>query len=162
MDDSAGNLCITFVERIDFNIDFLPYSNLIAAPGGACTCYAGAPCKGRAAPLQSRSPPDPAFSIRKLRPVKARVHVTLKPGILDPQGKAIQHALAALGFAGVEAVRQGKVIDLEIAERDPEAARVRLREMCEKLLANTVIENYTIELDAASDGSDAPVSEAPR
>ncbi len=90
--------------------------------------------------------------------MKARVHVTLKPGILDPQGKAIQHALAALGFADVEAVRQGKVIDLEIAERDPEAARARLREMCEKLLANTVIENYTIELD----GADAPSSETPR
>jgi phosphoribosylformylglycinamidine synthase len=84
--------------------------------------------------------------------VKARVHVTLKPGILDPQGKAIQHALAALGFAGVEEVRQGKVIDLEIAENDPAAAREHLRAMCEKLLANTVIENYTIKLN----GSDAP------
>ena len=148
-----GSLCITFVERIDFNIDFLPYSNLIAAPGGACTCYAGAPCKGRAAPLQSRSPPDPAFSIRKLRPVKARVHVTLKPGILDPQGKAIQHALAALGFAGVEAVRQGKVIELELAESDAATARESLREMCEKLLANTVIENYAIELDGGPEGT---------
>ncbi len=120
--------------------------------------YAGVPCKGRAAPLESRSPPDPAFSIRKLRPVKARVHVILKPGILDPQGKAIQHALAALGFAGVEAVRQGKVIELELTESDAATARESLREMCEKLLANTVIENYTIELD----GVDAPSSEAPR
>ncbi len=85
--------------------------------------------------------------------MKARVHVTLKPGILDPQGKAIQHALGALGFGGVEAVRQGKVIDLEIAESDPAAARERLRAMCEKLLANTVIENYTIELDGALDGA---------
>ena len=126
------------------------------AKGARLWHHAGAPCKGRAAPLQSRSPPDPAFSIRKLRPVKARVHVTLKPGILDPQGKAIQHALAALGFAGVEAVRQGKVIELELAESDAATARESLREMCEKLLANTVIENYTIELDAASDGSDAP------
>ncbi len=85
--------------------------------------------------------------------MKARVHVTLKPGILDPQGKAIQHALAALGFAGVEAVRQGKVIELELAESDAATARESLREMCEKLLANTVIENYTIELDGASDGA---------
>ncbi len=131
-------------------------------PGARPSRDSGPPCKGRTAPLQSRSPPDPAFSIRKLRPVKARVHVTLKPGILDPQGKAIQHALAALGFAGVEAVRQGKVIELELAESDAATARESLREMCEKLLANTVIENYTIELDAASDGSDAPVSEAPR
>ena len=90
--------------------------------------------------------------------MKARVHVTLKPGILDPQGKAIQHALAALGFAGVEAVRQGKVIELELAESDAATARESLREMCEQLLANTVIENYTIELD----GADAPSSEALR
>ena len=130
-------------------------------PGARASRYSGAPCKARAASLKSRSPPDPAFSIRKLRPVKARVHVTLKPGILDPQGKAIQHALAALGFTGVEAVRQGKVIELELAESDAAQARARLRDMCEKLLANTVIENYTIELDGASDGADAPSSEAP-
>ncbi len=67
-------------------------------------------------------PPDPAPRFGILRPVKARVHVTLKPGILDPQGKAIQHALGALGFGAVGKVRQGKVIDLEIAETDPEAA----------------------------------------
>jgi len=79
--------------------------------------------------------------------VKARVHVTLKPGVLDPQGKAIQHALASLGFAGIDNVRQGKVIELDLAETDPERARRSLREMCEKLLANTVIENYAIELD---------------
>ncbi len=84
--------------------------------------------------------------------MKARVHVTLKPGILDPQGKAIQHALTSLGFTGVDAVRQGKVIDLKLAETDPDAARASLQAMCEKLLANTVIENYSIELD----GSDAP------
>ena len=107
------------------------------------------PCQARPPPLDLRSAPEPAVSIRKLRPVKARVHVTLKPGILDPQGKAIQQALAALGFAGVEAVRQGKVIELELAESDAETARESLREMCEKLLANTVIENYTIELDGA-------------
>jgi phosphoribosylformylglycinamidine synthase len=88
--------------------------------------------------------------------VKARVHVTLKPGILDPQGKAIQHALGALGFGAVDKVRQGKVIDLELAETNPEAARASLTEMCEKLLANTVIENYAIELDAGPERSTAP------
>jgi phosphoribosylformylglycinamidine synthase len=79
--------------------------------------------------------------------VKARVHVTLKPGVLDPQGKAIQHALSALGFAGVDGVRQGKVIELELTETDPARARDEVTAMCEKLLANTVIENYAIELD---------------
>jgi phosphoribosylformylglycinamidine synthase len=76
----------------------------------------------------------------------ARVYVTLRQGVLDPQGEAIRHALSAMGFAGVEAVRQGKVIDLELAETDPEVARSRVTEMCEKLLANTVIEDYRIEL----------------
>ena len=79
--------------------------------------------------------------------MKARVHVTLKPGVLDPQGKAIQHALASLGFAGIDSVRQGKVIELDLAETDPDKARQSLRDMCDKLLANTVIENYAIELD---------------
>ena len=79
--------------------------------------------------------------------MRARVHVTLKPGILDPQGKAIQKALAGLGFGDVERVRQGKVIELELAEADPDEARARVRDMCEKLLANTVIENYDIELE---------------
>jgi phosphoribosylformylglycinamidine synthase subunit PurS len=79
--------------------------------------------------------------------VKARVHVTLKPGVLDPQGKAIHKALSGLGFAGVEQVRQGKVIEIELSESDPARARESLRDMCEKLLANTVIENYAIELD---------------
>ncbi len=79
--------------------------------------------------------------------MKARVHVTLKPGVLDPQGKAIHKALSGLGFAGVERVRQGKVIELELSESDPARARESLREMCEKLLAKTVIENYAIELD---------------
>ncbi len=78
--------------------------------------------------------------------MKAKVHVTLKPGVLDPQGKAIHHALGALGFAGVEAVRQGKVIELELAETDRARAEAALDEMCRKLLANTVIENYAIEL----------------
>jgi phosphoribosylformylglycinamidine synthase PurS subunit len=77
--------------------------------------------------------------------VKARVHVTLKPGVLDPQGKAIQKALTGLGFDGVESVRQGKVIELDLAETDPARAKERVQEMCEKLLANTVIENYAVE-----------------
>lgn len=78
--------------------------------------------------------------------MKARVEVTLKNGVLDPQGKAIQHALGALGFDGVDGVRQGKLIELDLTETDPEKARVALQEMCEKLLANTVIENYSIEV----------------
>ncbi|WP_375596629.1 phosphoribosylformylglycinamidine synthase subunit PurS [Algihabitans albus] len=80
--------------------------------------------------------------------MKARVHVTLKPGVLDPQGKAIEHALDTLGFSGVEEARQGKLIELDLAESDPERARAQVEEMCRKLLANTVIENYAIELEA--------------
>ena len=79
--------------------------------------------------------------------MKARVHITLKNGVLDPQGKAIEHALGGLGFAGIEDVRQGKYIELELAETDADAARTSLEAMCEKLLANTVIENYEIDLD---------------
>ena len=78
--------------------------------------------------------------------MKARVDITLKTGVLDPQGKAIQHALGSLGFGGVEGVRQGKVIELELAETDPAKAEAALKDMCEKLLANTVIENYSIEV----------------
>jgi phosphoribosylformylglycinamidine synthase len=78
--------------------------------------------------------------------VKARVTVTLKTGILDPQGKAIEGALASLGFAGVEGVRQGKVFDIELAETDPEKARAALKQMCEALLANLVIEDYAIDV----------------
>jgi phosphoribosylformylglycinamidine synthase PurS subunit len=80
--------------------------------------------------------------------MKARVFVTLKNGVLDPQGKAIGHALNNLGFDSVGEVRQGKVIDLELTDRDEAKARARLKEMCEKLLANTVIEKYEIELKA--------------
>ena len=80
--------------------------------------------------------------------MKARVHITLKDGVLDPQGKAIQHALDTLGFAGVEDVRQGKFLELELAESDPAAARAALEQMCQRLLANTVIENYAIDLEA--------------
>jgi len=79
--------------------------------------------------------------------VRARVHITLKVGVLDPQGKAIGHALEALGFEGVNEVRQGKVIVLDLVEEDPAQARAQVDEMCRKLLANTVIENYTIELE---------------
>jgi len=78
--------------------------------------------------------------------MKARVDITLKTGVLDPQGKAIQHALGSLGFAGVEGVRQGKVIELDLAETDPAKAEATLKDMCEKLLANTVIEDYRIEV----------------
>ena len=80
--------------------------------------------------------------------MKARVHVTLKAGVLDPQGKAIENTLASLGFDGIENVRQGKVIEFTLPERDPDLARKSVEAMCEKLLANTVIENYAIELEA--------------
>ncbi len=78
--------------------------------------------------------------------MKARVHVTLKKGVLDPQGKAIGNQLTALGFGGIGDVRQGKFIEIELAETDAAKARETVRQMCEKLLANTVIENYAIEL----------------
>ncbi|MFQ5564904.1 MAG: phosphoribosylformylglycinamidine synthase subunit PurS [Paracoccaceae bacterium] len=78
--------------------------------------------------------------------MKARVFVTLKNGVLDPQGEAIRHALGTLGFDGVEGVRQGKVIDLDLAETDPVRAEAAAAEMCEKLLANTIIENYRVEI----------------
>lgn len=80
--------------------------------------------------------------------MKAKVHVTLKRGVLDPQGKAIEHALGTLGFTGVEDVRAGKVIELDLQETDAAAARKSVEEMCRKLLANTVIEDYAIELTA--------------
>jgi phosphoribosylformylglycinamidine synthase len=78
--------------------------------------------------------------------MKVRVHVTLKPGVLDPQGAAVRHSLGALGFDGVEKVRQGKVIELDLAETDAANAEAQVNEMCEKLLANTVIENYAVEI----------------
>lgn len=77
---------------------------------------------------------------------KARITVTLKNGVLDPQGKAIESALSGLGFAGVGAVRQGKVFDVQIEETDPAKAETALRQMCEQLLANTVIEDYSISI----------------
>jgi phosphoribosylformylglycinamidine synthase PurS subunit len=78
--------------------------------------------------------------------MKARVIVTLKNGVLDPQGKAIEGALGGLGFGDVGSVRQGKVFDVELTGSDKGAAQAELAQMCEKLLANTVIENYAIEI----------------
>lgn len=78
--------------------------------------------------------------------MKARVTVTLKSGVLDPQGQAIQGSLKSLGFSGVESVRQGKVFDVELSNTAQAEAEADLKAMCEKLLANTVIENYTIEI----------------
>jgi len=79
--------------------------------------------------------------------MKARVHVMLKTGVLDPQGEAVRHALGTLGFDGVEGVRQGKVIELDLAETDASKAEAQVTQMCEKLLANTVIESYRVELN---------------
>ena len=78
--------------------------------------------------------------------MKARVHVMLKNGVLDPQGEAVRHALGSLGFDGVEGVRQGKVIELDLTETDKDKAEARGKDMCEKLLANTVIESYSVEI----------------
>ena len=79
--------------------------------------------------------------------MKARIYVTLKPGVLDPQGKAVEHSLHDLGFDEVTDVRQGKYLEVELSTTDKAKARADLDEMCKKLLANTVIENYRIELD---------------
>jgi phosphoribosylformylglycinamidine synthase len=78
--------------------------------------------------------------------VKAKIHVTLKQGILDPQGKAIEHALDSLGFKNAENVRVGKYMELELREPDKIKAEAQLKSMCEKLLANTIIEEYRYEL----------------
>ena len=80
--------------------------------------------------------------------MKARVTVTLKTGVLDPQGKAIEGALKSLGIDGIGAVRQGKVFDIELSGSDKAAAETALKDACEKLLANTVIENYRVEIGA--------------
>jgi phosphoribosylformylglycinamidine synthase len=79
--------------------------------------------------------------------MKARVTVTLKTGVLDPQGKAIEGALRSLGIAGVDSVRQGKVFDIALSGSDTAAAEAALKTACEKLLANTVIENYRVEIE---------------
>ena len=78
--------------------------------------------------------------------MKAKIKVTLKNGVLDPQGKAIEGALGSLGFSGVNGVRQGKFFEVDLAETDNIKAQAALKQMCEKLIANTVIENYEIEL----------------
>ncbi len=95
------------------------------------------PCEQRTGIGQAH--PTPA---QKARPMKTRVYVTLKNGVLDPQGKAIHHALEGLGFSGVNGVRQGKLIELDLDDSVTEAA---VEDMCRKLLANTVIENFRIE-----------------
>ncbi len=79
-------------------------------------------------------------------PLKARVTIMLKDGVLDPQGEAIRHALGGLGFQGVAGVRQGKVIELDLTASDAEAAKAEVARMCEGLLANTVIEKYAVEI----------------
>lgn len=78
--------------------------------------------------------------------MQARIKITLKHGVLDPQGKAIEHALASLGFSGVNEVRQGKYIEVNLAEMDDAQARAQVEKICQDLLANTVIENYAYEL----------------
>lgn len=79
--------------------------------------------------------------------MKVKVHVTLKNGVLDPQGKAIENTLGSLGFSGVSNVRQGKFIELTVAQTNADKARAQVEEMCKKLLANTVIENYQIDIE---------------
>ena len=79
--------------------------------------------------------------------MKVRIHISLKNGVLDPQGKAIENSLTNLGFDKVKNVRQGKFIELDINEDDPKQAHKQATDMCEKLLANTVIENYQVDLD---------------
>ncbi|MGC6511198.1 MAG: phosphoribosylformylglycinamidine synthase subunit PurS [Parvibaculales bacterium] len=81
--------------------------------------------------------------------MKATIKITLKNGVLDPQGKAIENALTQLNFAGVDQVRQGKLIEIELTESDADKAKSQLTDMCEKLLANTVIENYDIDIETA-------------
>jgi phosphoribosylformylglycinamidine synthase len=81
--------------------------------------------------------------------VRARVRITLKDGVLDPQGKAIAESLRRLGYGGVQGVRQGKLIELDIAEREPARASAEVERMCKDLLANPVIETYAIELESA-------------
>ena len=80
-------------------------------------------------------------------PMKARIKITLKNGVLDPQGKAIAHALGSLGFAGIDDVRQGKYIEVQLAETDPAKAREAVERMCKDLLANAGIENYAYEIE---------------
>ncbi len=80
--------------------------------------------------------------------MKARITVTLKSGVLDPQGKAIEGAIAGLGFSGASNIRQGKIIEMKLDETSEDAARALVEDMCRKLLANPVMENYSIEITA--------------
>ena len=106
------------------------------------------PCQAEASEISSgQSSAGTSSKGNGASPLKAKVHVTLKAGVLDPQGKAIENALGSLGFSGVGDVRQGKVIEFTLSEQDPDQARASVEAMCEKLLANTVIENYAIELE---------------
>ena len=79
--------------------------------------------------------------------MKAKVYVTLKKGVLDPQGKAVQHSLHSMGYSGVDDVRLGKYIEVRLDGTDKEKAKVQLKEMCEKLLANTVIEDFSFDIE---------------
>ena len=79
--------------------------------------------------------------------MKAKIHITLKHGVLDPQGKAIGNALDSLGFVGVHQVRQGRYLELDLEEKDPDKAMDTVDSMCRELLANTVVENYNIEIE---------------
>ena len=88
-----------------------------------------------------------ALACAKQKHMKARVHITLKNGVLDPQGKAIENALGGMGFSEISEVRQGKYIEIVLADISPAAARASVESMCEKLLANTIIENYEIDLE---------------
>ncbi len=88
--------------------------------------------------------------------MKARVIVTLKDGILDPQGKAIEGALKSLGIAGIDSLRQGKIFEIELATNDPTAAEGLLRDACEKLLANQVVENFRVEIFSIFAGGGVP------
>jgi phosphoribosylformylglycinamidine synthase subunit PurS len=105
------------------------------------SCYSG-----RAGVVMGRHYPILRTRKNGSPPVKAKVHVTLKKGVLDPQGKAVGNALASLGFNGVNDVRQGKYIELDLDETDPAKAREAVDAMCRQLLANTVIENYAIDI----------------
>src|SRR5690606_15187689 len=109
--------------------------------GHGSLCRSGAPARNHERPAQ------PAAGGGGRR-VKAVVHVELKPGVLDPRGKAIAHALNGLGFKDVEGARVGKVITLDLAAKDKAAAEKEVAQMCEKLLANTVIERYRVEIEA--------------
>lgn len=80
--------------------------------------------------------------------MRARVFITLKPGVLDPAGKAVEKSLHTLGFPEAADVRLGKYLELQVDGKDPAAAKARVEEMCRKLLANTVVENFKVELDA--------------